>query len=171
MLNPLTRDDYNKVVEEFSDMIFRIAYQNLCNIADAEDVVQEVFISLLKSKGKIFKDSEHLKSWLIRVTINKCLDVRRSFFRKNTVPIESQVISYTDEEKILMDEIMKLPKDYRNIIYLYYYEGYKIKEIAEILGKNQNTISSKLQRGRNKLKENLIEGGYYNERNLQECTW
>ena len=54
---------------------------------------------------------------------------------------------------------------------LYYYEGYKIKEIAEILGKNQNTISSKLQRGRNKLKENLIEGGYYNERNLQECTW
>ena len=116
MLNPLTRDDYNKVVEEFSDMIFRIAYQNLCNIADAEDVVQEVFISLLKSKGKIFKDSEHLKSWLIRVTINKCLDVRRSFFRKNTVPIESQVISYTDEEKVLMDEIMKLPKDYRNII-------------------------------------------------------
>lgn len=171
MFNPLTRDDYNKVVEEFSDMIFRIAYQNLCNIADAEDVVQEVFISLLKSKGKIFNDSEHLKSWLIRVTINKCLDVRRSFFRKNTVPIDSQVISYTDEEKVLMDQIMKLPKDYRNIIYLYYYEGYKIKEIADILGKNQNTISSKLQRGRNKLKKNLIEGGYYNERNLQECTW
>ena len=82
LFNPLTRDDYNKVVEEFSDMIFRIAYQNLCNIADAEDVVQEVFISLLKSKSKIFNDSEHLKSWLIRVTINKCLDVRRSFFRK-----------------------------------------------------------------------------------------
>ena len=63
MFNPLTRDDYNKVVEEFSDMIFRIAYQNLCNIADAEDVVQEVFISLLKSKGKIFNDSEHAKSY------------------------------------------------------------------------------------------------------------
>ena len=51
------------------------------------------------------------------------------------MPIDSQVISYTDEEKVLMDQIMKLPKDYRNIIYLYYYEGYKIKEIAEILGK------------------------------------
>ena len=86
------------------------------------------------------------------------------------MPIDSQVISYTDEEKVLMDQIMKLPKDYRNIIYLYYYEGYKIKEIADILGKNQNTISSKLQRGRNKLKKNLIEGGYYNERNLQEYT-
>ena len=82
LFNPLTRDDYNKVVEEFSDMIFRIAYQNLCNIADAEDVVQEVFISLLKSKSKIFNDSEHLKSWLIRVTINKCLDVRRFFSEK-----------------------------------------------------------------------------------------
>lgn len=82
MFNPLTRDDYNKGVEEFSDMIFRIVYQNLCNIADAEDVVQEVFISLLKSKSKIFNDSEHLKSWLIRVTINKCLDVRRFFPKK-----------------------------------------------------------------------------------------
>ena len=65
--------------------------------------------------------------------------------------------------------ITELPEDCREIFWLYF-QGRNNKEIAEILGKNQNTISSKLQRGRNKLKENLIEGGYYNERNLQECT-
>lgn len=151
------KDAYNQVVEEFSDMIFRIAYQNLCNYTDAEDVVQEVFLSLLKS-SKSFESKEHLKAWLIKVTVNKCIDIRKSFFRKNTVPLDDQIISYTDKESSVMEEIFKLPKDYRNIIYLYYYEGYTVKEIAEILGKNQNTVNSKLQRGRKKLKNLLVKG-------------
>lgn len=148
---------YSKAVDDFSDMIFRIAYQSLYNKSDAEDVVQEVFLTLLKNKDKAFTDKEHFKSWLIRVSVNKCKDIRKSAFSKNTVPLDKD-FPYTQEEKFLLDEIRKLPKDYGSIIYLHYYEGYTVKEIANILGKNQNTINSKLQRGRKKLKEQLLKG-------------
>lgn len=153
MLYVKTEEEYIKIVEKFSDMIFRIAYQNLFHINDSEDVVQDVFLKLLKQKDKCFNDYEHLKSWLIRVTINQCLDYKKSFFRKNTVPLEDFEIPYEQEEKKILEELYQLPKDYRNILYLYYYEGYTIKEIAKILGKKQNTVNSKLTRGRNQLKK------------------
>ena len=153
MLYIETEEDYCKIVEQFSDMIFRIAYQNLFHINDAEDVVQDVFLKQKKQKDKCFNDYEHLKSWLIRVTINQCLDYKKSFFRKNTVPLENFEIPYEPEERGIMEELYQLPKDYRNILYLYYYEEYTIKEIAEILGKKQNTVNSKLTRGRRRLKK------------------
>lgn len=153
MLYIKTEEDYCKIVEQFSEMIFRIAYQNLFHINDAEDVVQDVFLKLLKQKDKCFNDYEHLKSWLIRVTINQCLDYKKSFFRKNTVPLENFEIPYEPKERGIMEELYQLPKDYRNILYLYYYEEYTIKEIAEILGKKQNTVNSKLTRGRRRLKK------------------
>ena len=78
MLNIQTEQQYNEIVENYSDMIFRIAYQYLFNKYDAEDIVQEVFVKLL-TKRVIFKDEEHIKSWLIRVTINQCLDYKKSF--------------------------------------------------------------------------------------------
>ncbi|MDE7422771.1 MAG: RNA polymerase sigma factor [Lachnospiraceae bacterium] len=160
MLYVKTEEEYIKIVEKFSDMIFRIAYQNLFHINDSEDVVQDVFLKLLKQKDKCFNDYEHLKSWLIRVTINQCLDYKKSFFRKNTVPLEDFEIPYEQEEKKILEELYQLPKDYRNILYLYYYEGYTIKEIAKILGKKQNTVNSKLTRGRNQLKKLMeVENG------------
>ena len=166
-----SRESYNQVVEEFSNMIYRIAYQSLKNTTDAEDIVQDVFLSLLKSGKQEFSDKEHLKAWLIKVTVNKCINFRKSFWVQKTVPLEEQIISYTDEEKTLMDEVMKLPSDYRNIIYLYYYEGYTVKEIAEIMGKKQNTINSKLQRGRKKLKAQLEKGETcYEEKQLHKCN-
>lgn len=167
MLYIKTEEDYNKIVEQFSDMIFRIAYQNLFHIHDAEDVVQDVFLKLLKQKEKCFNDYEHLKSWLIRVTINQCLDYKKSFFRKNTIPLEDFEIPYEPEEREIMEELYQLPKDYRNILYLYYYEEYTIREIAEILGKKQNTVNSKLTRGRNHLKK-LMEVEH--EKSLQGRT-
>lgn len=166
-----SKEIYNRIVEEFSDMIYRIAYQNLRNVSDAEDIVQEVFLSLLKSGEKDFSDREHLKAWLIKVTVNKCINFRKSFWMQKTVPLEEQPLSYTEEERTVMDEVMKLPSDYRNIIYLYYYEGYTIKEIAEILGKKQNTINSKLQRGRKKLRAELEKGETcYEEKQLHKCN-
>lgn len=166
MLYIKTEEEYIKIVEKFSDMIFRIAYQNLFHINDAEDVVQDVFLKLLKQKDKCFNDYEHLKSWLIRVTINQCLDYKKSFFRKNTIPLEDFEIPYEQEERKVLEELYQLPRDYRNILYLYYYEGYTIKEIAKILGKKQNTVNSKLTRGRNQLKK-LMEVEI--EKNLQKC--
>ena len=150
-----TEEDYIQVVEKYSDMIFRIAYQNLFHIHDAEDIVQDVFLKLLRQKKKYFKDGEHLKAWLIRVTINKCLDYKKSYSRRNTLSLEDFEISYEREEQDVMEELQQLPADYRNILYLYYYEGYRIKEIAKMLGKKQNTVNSQLTRGRNQLKKLL----------------
>ena len=147
------RSQFETVVDTYHRMLLATAARLLGRTDHAEDVVQDVFLKLLKQKEKCFHDYEHLKSWLIRVTINQCLDYKKSFFRKNTVPLEDFDISYEPEEKEIMEELYQLPKDYRNILYLYYYEEYSIKEIAEILGKNQNTVNSKLSRGRNRLKK------------------
>lgn len=148
---------YIAIVEEFSDMIFRIAYQNLLNTADSEDIVQDVFVKLLKHKTYEFKDKEHLKAWLIRITINQCVDWKRKFFRNKEIAIEDYEIPFEEKEESLVYEISQLPKDDRNIIYLHYYEGYTIREIAEILGKKQNTVNSKLTRARGKLKRIIEE--------------
>ncbi len=148
---------YVSIVEEFSEMIFRIAYQNLFNIADAEDVVQEVFLKLLKRKQG-YKDKEHLKAWLIRVTVNQCIDWKRAFKRRNEVILEDSSFPLKEEERSLLSELSQLPSEDRTVIYLYYYEGYSIKEIALAMGKKQNTINSRLTRARKKLK-NLIEEG------------
>lgn len=152
MLNIQTEKQYNKIVENYSDMIFRIAYQYLYNKYDAEDIVQEVFVKLL-SRKVIFKDEEHVKSWLIRVTINQCLDYNKSLAKRSTVPIENMEIPFEHKEEGILEELQLLKEDERNILYLYYYEGYKIKEIAKILKQKQNTINSKLTRARKKLKE------------------
>ena len=152
MLNIQTEQQYNEIVENYSDMIFRIAYQYLFNKYDAEDIVQEVFVKLL-TKRVIFKDKEHIKSWLIRVTINQCLDYKKSLTKKSTVPIENMEIPFEQKEGEILEELQLLKEDERNVLYLYYYEGYKIKEIAKILKQKQNTINSKLTRARKKLKE------------------
>ena len=152
MLNIQTEQQYNEIVENYSDMIFRIAYQYLFNKYDAEDIVQEVFVKLL-TKWVIFKDEEHIKSWLIRVTINQCLDYKKSLTKKSTVPIENMEIPFEQKEGEILEELQLLKEDERNVLYLHYYEGYKIKEIAKILKQKQNTINSKLTRARKKLKE------------------
>lgn len=155
MRNIKTEEEYEAVVDTYSDMIFRIAYQNLFSVEDAQDVVQDVFLKLLKQKENCFHDEEHLKAWLIKVTINQCLDYKKSFFRKNTVALDNFEIPFEQEERQLLEELSRLPKEERNVLYLHYYEGYTIKEIAGILGKKQNTVNSKLTRGRSKLKQIL----------------
>lgn len=152
MLNIQTEEQYNQIVEKYSDMIFRIAYQYFYNKFDAEDITQDVFVKLLNRKS-FFMDEEHIKSWLIRVTINQCLDYKKSLARRDTVPIDDLVIPFTQQEQGILEELQLLKEDERNILYLYYYEGYKIKEIAKILKQKQNTVNSKLTRARKKLKE------------------
>lgn len=147
-----------QIIVTYADMIYRVALQNLKNRADAEDIFQEVCLSLLTADAPI-GDEAHLKNWLIRVTINKCNNFHNSFWNRNREPLSDTLMSLPDENKELFEEILRLPKTYRNIIYLYYYEGYQINEIAEILGMNRNTVGSYLRRARQKLKTNLTEGG------------
>lgn len=148
------------LIEMYSDMILRIAFQIVKNQADAEDVCQEVFIKLLKEKD--FESEEHRKAWLIRVTINKSKDLVRSLWFRNRAELNDNIAVYEDEHLHIVEEVMKLPIKYRTPIYLYYFEGYSVKEIANILNKSQNTVLSWLNRGRKKLEYNMV-GGFENE--------
>ena len=128
-----------------------------------EDVIQNVFIKLIKEPN--FKDESHMKAWLIRVTINQCKDFNKMAWYRRTESLSDELmIPFTKEEQGVLEEVFKLSKNYRNVIYLYYFEGYSIKEIANILNKSENTISSQLSRARKVLKNILLEGGYSNEK-------
>ena len=160
MIQIQNETDYIRIVEEFSDILFRIAFQNLMNRSDAEDVVQDVFVKLLKQK-KGFTDDEHLKAWLIRVTINRCRDYGRLLFRQTEVPLmEYDGIEDTPDREILL-ELQQLKRAERTVLYLHDYEGYSIREIAELTGRNKNTVGSTLTRARNKMKVLLKEEEAY----------
>lgn len=149
------------VVQDYSDMVIRIAYQNLRKEKDAEDVAQDVFLKLVQFCDS-FNDYEHVKAWLIRATINKCKDFRKSAWFRKTVPMTNeQQFKSKEQSEIseIMEEIWQLPENYRNIIYLYYFEGYTIPEIARIISKKVNTVNSQLQRARKKLKNIILEEG------------
>ncbi|BDZ76499.1 hypothetical protein Lac1_06820 [Claveliimonas bilis] len=109
----------------------------------------------------LFESKEHEKAWMIRVTINQCKDFMKSIFRRKTISLE-EVVSLSDEQKEdyreVLEAVLTLPQKYKDVVYLYYYEGYSAVEIGEMLGKNVNTIYTLLARSREKLKEKL--GGY-----------
>lgn len=147
-----------QIVRKYADMIYRIALQNLKNEADAQDVFQEVCLSLLIKNAPLY-DDVHLKHWLIRVTINKCNNFRKSLWQQKTEPLNLDCEKGAKDKELSTFELLyTLPKSYRNIIYLYYFEDYTVPEIAEILGENKNTVNSKLQRSRKKLRKILEEG-------------
>ncbi len=143
-------------VRENADMIYRIAYQNTGNHADAQDILQEVSIALV-TKNAPLNDKEHLKRWLVRVTVNKCRDLYRHKKRTQTEPLEDYINTPSQSPNNALEEIFSLPEKYRTVIYLYYYENFTLQDIADTLGKKLNTVSSDLQRARKKLKKFLTE--------------
>ena len=146
-----------RIIREYADMIYRIALQNLKNTADAEDIFQDVCLTLLTKNAPLF-DDVHIKNWLIRVTINKCKNFSKSLWQNKTESLDLSRENPEATSDSIPELVYSLPQKYRNIVYLYYYEEYTVPEIAEILGENKNTINSRLQRARKKLKEILEEG-------------
>lgn len=145
-----------ELIEEFSDMVMQIAYQNSFNKSDAEDITQEVFIKLIKNMEKL-ESKEHMKAWLIRTTINLSKDYNKSFWRKNMGPMNEEIEYFDRDTQYVLQELAKLKPVYRNIIYLYYYQQYKISEISSLLNMNANTVSSNLSRARKELKNILTD--------------
>lgn len=156
----LTGNEYIKyILDTYSKMIVRLAFTYTKSLCDAEDIAQDVFVSLIE-KNKTFENSEHEKAWLIRVTVNKSKNFVKSSWVKKTVPIDEAMTKTTEEKSDdILEEVLKMPEKYRIVIHLFYYEGYQINEIAEILGKSTGTIGTWLSRGRKILKERL-EGGF-----------
>lgn len=143
--------------DEYSDMVYRIALNRVKSIAVAEDIVQEVFLSCLEKQPQ-FNGKNHEKAWLIRVTINKSIDTQKRIwhhFTREMLPTDSYTVDVT--ENSVLEVVGALPTKYREVIYLFYYEGYAIKEIAVLLNKKESTVKSLLQRARKKLKVELSE--------------
>ena len=152
-----TEGEINRAIEIYSDTVRRICMIHLKNYADTEDVFQTVFLKYATSSVS-FENEQHEKAWFIRVAINACKDLLKSFFRRNTVSLDCVMEtpdSLPPDNREVLEAVLSLPTKYRNIVYLYYYEGYTAPEIGRILKKNVNTIYTNLTRSKKMLKEKL----------------
>ena len=130
---------------------------HLKNHADTEDIFQTVFLKYVLS-SVCFESEEHEKAWFIRVTLNACKDLLKSFFRSHTVSIEEvleQPAALPEDNREVLQAVLSLPQKYKDVIYLHYYEGYTAPQMSKLLGKNVNTIYTLLTRARQMLKEKL----------------
>ena len=149
---------FKKAVEEYSDMVTGLCLLRLGNRQDTEDCYQNVFLKLLKNREMLEADSVHLKAWLIRVTINECKNHYRFRSRHKTESLESLTLFYEDEHDCrLAEQVLELPQMYREVIYLHYYIGYSVAELSALLKVPQNTVKSRLKRGRDMLGKLLSE--------------
>lgn len=151
---------FSQAYERCADDMYRMCLIYMKNKYDAEEAVSEAFIRLMQSKPR-FENHAHEKSWLIKTAVNICKNMNKSSWARNVVHDEDVLQYMTCKEEIsIMEEVLSLPPKYRMIIYLHYYQGYKAAEIAEMTGINESTILSRLARGRRKLKDILIQGGF-----------
>lgn len=152
--------EVNRAVEQYADTVRRLCVVRLKNRADAEDVFQTVFLKYALHTAP-FESPTHEKAWIIRVTLNACRDLLRSFFRTRTVPLDAlldEPAAFTSDGRETLEAVLSLPQKYRDAVYLHYYEGYTAPEIASILGKNVNTVYTRLGRARSLLREKLGGG-------------
>lgn len=152
-----SEQEVNRVIELYGDTVRRLCMIYLKNYADTEDIFQNVFLKYATSSVK-FENDEHEKAWFIRVTINKCKDLLKSFFRNRTVSLDDIVEkpeAIPSEYREVLEAVLSLPQKYRNVVYLHYYEGYSAPQISHILGKNVNTVYTLLTRSKKMLREKL----------------
>jgi RNA polymerase sigma-70 factor (ECF subfamily) len=145
------------MVEKYFDTVYRLAYSQTQDSHRADDVLQEVFLRYIKT-DKDFENEEHIKAWLIRVTINCSKSTFTESFVKKTVPLTDDITFEIPEQEDIYFAVAKLPKKYRAVIHLFYYEDMPIKQIAKVLKTKESTIKSQLHRGREMLKS-ILEGG------------
>ena len=146
-------DFIKNTVRQYSGMIVRVAFHYVKRRDDAEDIMQDTFLELLQQPE--FTDQEKLKAWLIRVTVNKSKNLLKSTKRRRTDPLEENY--YRAQESIKLDELYELGEKDRELIYLYYYEGYSAREIAIMKNKKERAILMRLSRARDRLKILLEE--------------
>lgn len=150
-----------RAIERYSDTVRRLCMIHLKNNADTEDIFQTVFLKYVLSSVS-FENDEHERAWFIRVTINACKDLLKSFFRSHTVSLDDIIersIELPSDYRDVWEAVFSLPQKYRDVVYLHYFEDYTAPQISRILGKNVNTIYTLLTRSKQMLREKL-GGGY-----------
>ena len=152
-----TREEITAIYDRHIETIYRVCFSLMGNRSDAEDVAQTVFLKLMKNNIQ-FSDAEHEKAWLITAARNQCRDTHRQWWRKKVVAFNQTVETIsTDTYKFdpLVDKLMQLPSKLRIVLYLHYYEGYKLSEIAEMLDLNINTVKTNIRNAKQQIKLEL----------------
>ena len=156
----MTNNEMELLYDKYNGSVYRLALSYCKNTADAEDIVQEVFMKLF-SADMDFPDERSEKAWIMTVTANKCRDMLRSltykYFHHSVALEDANLIYETPEESAVYNAVMELPPKYRIVIHLYYYEGYSTAETAKIIGISETAVQTRLYRGRNLLKKSLGE--------------
>ena len=162
----MSDEEFTEVVRRYSDTLFRIALSCCKNRSDAEDIVQNVFLKLFRHEEP-FNGEEHMKSWLIRVAVNEGRRYLSSpWHRRVTCPMDDESLAKEGirfeipEQSELFFAVRSLPPKYRIVVHLYYYEDYRVGEIADMLGVRETTVQTQLMRARQKLKSKLSEADY-----------
>lgn len=150
-------DEFIKIFNLYKNDVYRLAYSYTKNKSDTDDIAQNVFIKLYKHKDILKLDNDDIKKWLFKVTINECKSLFLSHWRIKVSLFDDKDIKVSDSNNDLLDVIENLNKKERIIVFLHYYEGYKIKEIAEMMKLSEVNVKVLLSRTRKKLK-NMMEG-------------
>lgn len=149
-------EDFQAIYARNIDRVFRLCYLRLGNREDAEDAAQNVFIRWYRSAHTPFASLEHEKAYFLRAAYNECRNVTASFWKRNRVYLDDvpeTVTMVEDEGAVDTGELLRgLPEKYREVLYLYYYEGYSTAEVAELLNRNESTVRTQLQKGRERLR-------------------
>ena len=156
-----SEEEASRAIDLYGDTVKRICMIHLKNYADTEDIFQTVFLKYVL-KSPEFHSTDHEKAWIIRVTINACRDLLKSFFHSRTLPLDSlreKPGEPAPDHSDVLEAVLALPSKYKVVIYLYYYEEYSAEEIGQILRKNKNTVYTLLNRGRQLLRSSLEEVG------------
>lgn len=159
-----TWDSPEELARRYAGDVFRLAYARTGSRADAEDVMQETFVRLLRARPD-FAEPEHAKAWLLRVAANCANDWFRAPWRRRERPLEDALPAPAEpEEGGVVEAVLALPAKYRIPIHLYYYEELSVAEIAKIMGKSEGAVKSRLFRARALLRDMLKEDDDVSER-------
>lgn len=146
------------VVRRYADMVYRLALAQTRSPADADDIFQDVFLRYAE-KAPDFRDEEHRKAWLLRVTVNRCHSHFRSPWFRRTAPLDEAAHAATVPQAETVDEaVASLPARYRAVVHLHYFEDLSTEEIAAATGQRASTVRSQLTRARAMLRD-MLKGG------------
>lgn len=145
---------FHQVYETYGEALYRFCLLQMKNTADAEDVLQEVFLKRLY-RAPDFASPEHERHWLFRVALNQCRDEWKRSHRKEVSLEEAALVAVPPEEREVLEQVAALPEKYRTVIHLHYYEGYSVEEIASLLGVTVSAVKMRMKRGRDALRIRL----------------
>lgn len=156
----MNEETFEFIVHTYSPALLRTAFLYLKSTTEAEDIVQEVFIRYWQ-KNPRFSNEAARKAWLYKATVNRCKDQLKSFWHSKRAELKEDISYLPPDEHEILECLMQLDEKYRIPLHLYYYEGYSIKEIAQLLRLRSSTVGSRLHRGKEKLK--IMLGGTFDE--------